>query len=150
MSWFGRQLAKYLMGDIAIGGGLSVAGAISGAPAPANWTPTFSGAGSMTVASVSITTARYVRYGDLVWVSVMASMTLGGTANKDVLITVPVEENHSYQPLAAYVVDGGASMAGLARVDGGCIKVGRYDYANWTAAPTANQYVVVCGIYEAA
>lgn len=149
MSWFGRQLAKYLTGDIAIGGSLSVAGAITGAPAAADWTPTLSAGGSMTVASPVITTARYMQIGKLVWVDLVAAMTLGGTADDEIYSTLPVAAANQTMPIAGFVIDSGTIV--LARVQvasGDKIIFVRGDGADFTL--TTNQRIRACGCYEAA
>lgn len=59
-------------------------------PAWANYTPTISGGGSMTVSGVTITDAQYVRLGPLVFFKLHFSCTFGGTLSNSVSASAPV------------------------------------------------------------
>lgn len=54
-----------------------------------NWTPALSAAGSMTVSSVTINGAYFLRQGPLVFFALEAQFTLGGSASNTVLISLP-------------------------------------------------------------
>jgi hypothetical protein len=53
------------------------------------WAPTLTAFGSMTVSSVSLTDAQYLRVGPWVFCKLYASFTLGGTASNVIFATLP-------------------------------------------------------------
>lgn len=55
----------------------------------ANWTPTVSGSGSMTVSSLSVTDAQFQQVGSLIYAKCLLSFTLGGTASNQLTVTLP-------------------------------------------------------------
>jgi hypothetical protein len=65
-------------------------------PTRINWTPTYSGSGSLTTSSESTRFAWYSRFGQIVYFSVSATMTTGGTASTYIQVTPPIT------PLAGY------------------------------------------------
>jgi hypothetical protein len=56
----------------------------------ANWTPTLTASGSMTISGVTITDAQYLRVGPLVFFKLVCAFTLGGTLDLQVNATPPV------------------------------------------------------------
>lgn len=54
-----------------------------------SWTPIITGSGVMTVSGTSITAAKFMKFGNLLFFYLIVSFTLGGTASTDVQITLP-------------------------------------------------------------
>lgn len=54
------------------------------------WTPTITASGSMTVSSVTVQGAIYLRVGPIVYFTLEATFTLGGTASTTVYISPPI------------------------------------------------------------
>lgn len=113
-----------------------------------SWTPTITASGAMTIGSTVITYAKYCRMGSMVFIKARATFTTGGTANTDVIFTLPVNISTDGEVLAAAVSDP-SGLAGFAqRNSSTTIYVRRYDSANWSLG--ASRGFFVNGFYEAA
>ena len=76
-----------------------------------NWTPAFAGLGAMTISSLRVLNAKYVRLGPLVLFNLRASFTLGGTASNYLSATLPVPMVGDYSALTTQIWPSGAAQA---------------------------------------
>lgn len=115
-----------------------------------DWTPTYSGSGSMTYTNVTTNHARYMIQGKIVYFSIFAIGTTGGSMNNTLIASLPVPAAQSaQQPQAALTRDSssGASVMGGGQVTQNGIGVRKADGSNYTAGTGR---VMVChGFYEA-
>lgn len=99
-----------------------------------DYTPTYSGNGSMTWTSVTTTFAKFRIVGNYINVLVQASGTTGGTANTSLQATSPINITGSdAYPGYGYVADGGISLGGIIFYNASSNQItGRkYDAANY-------------------
>lgn len=114
-----------------------------------DWTPTFTGSGSMTFINVTITTARYAQIGKLVYLYLDAEGTVDGTPNKTIIYTLPVTA--AYKIIYGWgAVYDGVTLLARHRIGTDVTKgeVAKDDATNWNAGPS--RYVRVGLLYEAA
>lgn len=117
-------------------------------PVWTSWTPTLSASGSMTYTSTSITYAKYIQIGKLVYFKVFFTGTVGGTPSNGLNFTIPVTANADGVTGAVRVRDNGASAGGILFSNSTTqLGVSRYNVASYTAGAVD---VNVYGFYEAA
>lgn len=111
------------------------------------WTPTVSNDASMTIGSVSITSAQYAVFGQVVFFNFELTFTTGGSADSDVSVTLPLTTANAVS-FGGFVIDGGSEIGGIAISTAGSatIKVKRYDSANWGLG--ASRKISLSGCYK--
>jgi hypothetical protein len=92
--------------------------------------PTYSASGSMTYTSVTTTTAKYIIFGQNIYLNVRTIGTTGGTAATRLQCTAPFTRIDS-SGINVVVQDGSSFIGGNAYWDSSNILVGRYDGANF-------------------
>lgn len=112
-----------------------------------DFTPTLSGSGSMTISSPSITVARYAAIGELIFVEVAASFTIGGTPDLSVKFDLPLAASGGCI-INGCVVDGGNELSGFALLtaSSATVSVRRYDGSNWNSG--ASREIRLSGVYR--
>lgn len=119
-----------------------------------SWTPTLTCTGSMSITGTSISSAKYIQIGKLVWFKLSFAGTLGGTPSAIVHATLPVTAATTVvEQFAIQAIDGDASVptAPLAQIYDTTSKIGIYKAhagGNWTAG--ASFAARLSGFYEAA
>jgi hypothetical protein len=103
-----------------------------------SWTPTVTASGSMTISSLTITDAQYVRVGPLVYFKLQFSCTLGGTASNTIYATVPVNYAGTNSLVPAFHSNGGwynaiAQMANTNQIEIQAQGLGNYVLGAYTA-----------------
>jgi len=112
----------------------SHAAVADGFPSYFNWTPSFSGSGSMTISSLSLTIATFTLNGSLLNTTLRATFTTGGTASNSVIFNLPLPASNIYHMFSALRVDGGSGLSGLSFVlatDVSKTQVRPWDSTNW-------------------
>lgn len=120
-----------------------------GFPGWFNWTPTYSGSGSMTYTSVTTHRARFRLDGSSCTIQLRANGTTGGTADVEIRATLPFWSASYDQSLAGYVIDGAAAayQAAIVRFSASNeIGVIKFDYSNWGIGSA--RWIQVNGTYE--
>jgi len=99
-----------------------------------DFVPTLSGSGSMSISSSVINLARYAAIGELVFIELSATFTIGGTPDLSVNFDLPLTASGAVI-LPAVIVDGGNELSGFAILTSGSktIDVRRYDGGNWNS-----------------
>ena len=80
-----------------------------------DWTPTVTASGSMTIASLSVQSARYSVIGRICFINYWVQFTTGGTADTTVYITAPsgLTIKDVYTNFTTNIVNGGDLIPGL-------------------------------------
>lgn len=113
------------------------------------WTPSYSGASSLTYTSVSTVFARYKRKGKEVTILIRASGTTGGTTSTALQFTLPFTAANNNSVGSGYVTDNSANVAAVAFIVSTTVcQVFRYDFGNYTLG--ASEVLNVAMTYEAA
>ena len=112
-----------------------------------DFTPTLSGSGSMTISSPTISVARQAAIGELVFIEVAATFTVGGTPDLSVQFELPLTASGALM-MPSVVVDGGNELSGFALLESGdaTVSVRRDDGSNWNAG--ASREIRVSGVYR--
>jgi hypothetical protein len=117
-----------------------------------DWIPTVTAGGSMTVSSVSVVVARYIQIGKMIYFTVRLSMTTGGTADNDILFTLPVATKDTTNTVSVgngFVTEsatvGAFAFSGSSGTVADCRK---YDASNFGLG--AGKIVAITGHYEVA
>jgi hypothetical protein len=125
-------------------------GKIGAADAWDSWTPSYSASGSMTYTSVTTNRAKYLQLGKLVFFTLSATGTTGGTASNAIIATLPVTA--AYSPIifaGGYDDGGGTALTGIGQGSGtGSLAVSKADKSNFGLG--AGRSIYVSGVYEAA
>jgi len=115
-----------------------------------NWTPTVTGGGAMTIASVVIALARYNVSGGVFSFEVNLTCTTGGTASTDINIVLPtnVTTVSSNVPCTLVYVDGGSQTVGfgLFNVPGTVVVCRKSGMGNWGLG--AGRQLIVSGFCQ--
>lgn len=117
----------------------------------ATWNPTYGASGSMTWTSISTNYAKYLRRGNIVYFTINATGTIGGTASSDLTFSLPVDFASTSIAGPAIVFNNSSSGTfGYWSFSGTSTVVVRLSGAtNWTQPGTASGFVIN-GYYEAA
>jgi len=113
------------------------------------WTPSYSASGAMTFTSVVTNYAKYMYHGKLVWFSIRATGTTGGTASTDIYFTLPVTAAASNTiAFAGMALDTGSIGCAAYQQSTTLGAVRKYDATNWGLG--ASRVIVAQGFYEVA
>lgn len=96
-----------------------------------NYSPTYSGSGSMTYTSVTTTIAKWRMSGQTLIATVAASGTTGGTASNSLRASAPTNEAFAAITNPASYADGGASTLGFSFISAGLLNVRKADSTNY-------------------
>ena len=114
-----------------------------------SWSPTVAASGSMTVSSVTVSEALYLRIGPIVYYKAYISLTTGGTASNQITISLPVAA------IANAITSAGTAMVGPSYTSsisfiypaGGVIQVLNSGLSNFGLG---NFVIQISGFYRAA
>jgi hypothetical protein len=136
-----------VLGGVKQGTGVSIAadGTLTLAPTWQSWTPTITAAASMTVSGIVTNPAEYVRMGNLVLFTCIASFTLGGTASQYVYISAPIPLVSANIEWAIPILLATQEMATVSFSNANTLQLSRLNGTVWTLGTT---YVNVVGFYH--
>jgi hypothetical protein len=109
----------------------------------ASWTPTLGASGSMTYTGTTILASSYQRHGNFCKLWAAFSGTTGGTANKYLTFTLPVNAANLVNGAGVSIYEGGTTkLCGqLEQSSASTVIVSRYDGANWGLGASRAVYV---------
>lgn len=112
-----------------------------------DWTPALSNDASMTISAVSVVSAQYAAFGQVIFFSAEVTFTTGGVADSEVNLTLPLKTANAVSS-GGFVIDGANEISGIAisTADSVTLKVKRYDSANWSLG--ANRKISLSGTYK--
>ena len=99
-----------------------------------SFTPSITGSGSMSISGSTITFARYAAIGELIFLDIAASFTVGGTPDLSINLDMPLTASSSSM-IPCVIKDGGNELSGFCILTSGSktIDIRRYDGSNWNA-----------------
>lgn len=109
-----------------------------------SWTPTYAGSGSMTWTSITTNHALYCQIGKVVFFSIRAQGTFGGTAAATITFTLPITPTQVVG--GACLIDDGSRVSGNWLNSGGTALVNRYDATNFSLGTSRG--LTVSGCYQ--